>query len=71
MENLDKLTKKITAFDSFQDLLDAKGGYYPSLRCSPIHGRRIDSTHLNCRNLADAYDKAQAERGDGRRAYRG
>lgn len=69
MKNLDQLTKEISAFDSFQDLIDAKGCYYPSLRCKPC--KNIPSNYTaKCQELANAYDKAQAERGDHRRAYR-
>lgn len=31
--DLDALTRRLTAFNSFHDLLHAKGGYRPSLRC--------------------------------------
>lgn len=58
--NLDKLTVDHTAFPRFSDLLNAGGGYRPSLRTS-VQEKLV---------LADAYDKAQALRGDGRRAFR-
>lgn len=59
---LDILVNELTAFASFEELLNAKGGYRPSFYVE--YDPRF-------RELADAYDKAQAERGDPRRAYRG
>lgn len=58
---LDRLTRSLTAFDSFQGLLDAPGGYFPSLKAGSY-------PHTV---LAKAYDTAQAKRGDSRRAFRG
>lgn len=49
-----------TAFDCFQSLLDAKGGFFPSL----------DVSHPERWKLADLYDEAQAKRNDRRRAMR-
>ena len=63
----DELTKKHTAFADFSDMLNALGNYRPSLyikRKPLVHQHEL-------RELADAYDAAQAERGDDRRAYRG
>ena len=57
---LDRITRTLTAFKSFQELLDAPGGYFPSLRAGSLF-------HTV---LAGAYDKAQAKRGDTRRAFR-
>lgn len=57
----DVLTRRITAFDSFRDLVDAAGGYRPSLNAG------------GCRealSLADLYDGFQSSRGDPRRAHR-
>lgn len=63
--NDDKLTAKHTAFSTMQKMLNAKGGYRPTLRTqSAATGR--DELGL----LADAYDAYQAARGDSRRAYR-
>ena len=61
------LTRKHTAFLSFADLLDALGGFYPSLRTQSAD-RDDDRRELT--ELADAYDAAQAVRGDHRRALR-
>jgi hypothetical protein len=58
--NLDTLTANNSVFATFAELLDAKGGYRPT-----IH---LDSADK--RALADAYDAEQAARGDTRRAYR-
>jgi len=66
--DLDALTRRLTAFNSFHDLLDAKGGYRPSLRC--VSGCPGGQNIPELKRLADAYDQAQAERGDPRRAFR-
>ena len=57
-EYLDKLTKRLTAFDRFLDLLNAPGNYRPTLR----------RDEPGAEELADAYDQEQARRGDRRRA---
>ena len=55
--DFDALTRELTAFESFQDLLVARGGYRPSLnRETP-----------GAKQLANAYDQAQAQRNDPRR----
>lgn len=59
---LDAITNELTAFASFDALLNAEGGYRPSFYVE--YDPRL-------RKLADAYDKAQTERGDARRAWRG
>ena len=61
----DALTAKYTAFKSIQEMLDAKGGYFPSLRTESAHTGRTEIARL-----ADAYDAYQSARGDPRRAYR-
>jgi len=61
--DLDNLTRELVVnADSFDALLNAEGGYRPTLR-----------EDLDPRNtiLANAYDLAQAVRGDARRAFRG
>ncbi len=61
---LNQITRRWTAFPSFAALLDAEGGYRPSLGCP-------DTAKVGAlRVLADAYDASQAERGDPRRAMR-
>ncbi len=59
--NDDLLVRKITAFKSMDDLLNAKGGYRPSLTKKDEETQR----------LADSYDAYQEARGDSRRAFRG
>lgn len=66
--DLDALTRRLTAFDCFHDLLHAQGGYRPSLRC--ISGCPAGKNIPELTRLADAYDQAQAQRGDPRRAFR-
>lgn len=68
VSDLDALTRRLTAFNSFHDLLDAKGGYRPSLRC--ISGCPSGQNIPELKRLADAYDQVQAQRGDPRRAFR-
>lgn len=60
---IDDMTRRVSAFSSFEDLLSAGGNYRPSLRVS----KGPDSEE--CR-LAEIYDMEQEIRGDGRRAYR-
>jgi hypothetical protein len=54
----DELTQAMTCFKSFQEMLDANGGYRPTIRRSELGDI-----------LAREYDTAQAVRGDDRRAY--
>lgn len=55
----DDLTLTVTAFDSFQELIDAPG-FFPSLNIAKP----------DCLELANLYDNAQILRKDGRRAHR-
>ncbi len=55
------LTRSLTAFGSFEELLTTPD-YFPTL---------LSRTGAKAVALADAYDAAQAARGDARRAYRG
>ena len=59
LASLDTITRSMSAFGSFAELTNAPG-YFPTIRVNTFNGAR----------LADAYDKAQADRGDARRAYR-
>ena len=64
---LNEITTKISAFKSFDELLNAGGNYRPS-----IYLKKGD--HKNNRakmDLVNAYDDAQQQRGDSRRAFRG
>ena len=63
--NDDQLTAKHTAFSTMQDLLEAKGGYFPTL-----HTQSADTDREELGRLADAYDAYQHARGDSRRAMR-
>lgn len=55
----DLITRENTAFKSFADLINAEGGYRPSLsRAEPV-----------LRELGALYDAAQIARGDDRRAF--
>jgi hypothetical protein len=59
---LDDLTRRLTAFDSMDDMvLHTAPSYRPTLR--PLNWRYV--------LLADAYDWRMTRRGDARRAYRG
>lgn len=58
--DIDLIVATYTAFTSLEELLNAKGGYFPSFDVSK---------HL-IKRMADAYDAAQAARGDSRRAFR-
>lgn len=57
-KTLNKITRTHTAFKSFDALLNAPGGYFPTLEV-----RNADRWIL-----ANEYDKAQAARHDTRRA---
>lgn len=57
----DELTVKLSAFESFDELINAKGGYFPSIGSNKSPERK---------ELADLYDAAQEARGDKRRASR-
>ncbi len=56
----DALTNDFTAFLSFAELVQAPGGYRPSINIRKKGRKR----------LADLYDQEQAYRGDSRRAHR-
>jgi len=65
ISDLDKKIRAVTGFRSFQELLDAKGGYRPSIDMGypGEHGAWLAE-------IADAYDDAMEARGDHRRAFR-
>jgi hypothetical protein len=64
---LDRITRLHTAFDSFSALLNANGGYRPSLY---LGGKsQIDKEELL--SLAVSYDEVQSARGDSRRVFKG
>lgn len=59
-EIVSRLVQFWTAFDSLDALLNAEGGYRPSL----------DMQQAIMAAIADTYDMEQSKRGDPRRAYR-
>lgn len=67
-KTLNALTARCTAFKTFNELLCAEGGYFPSLQCKTRNaGRaRIRDNAL----LADFYDEAQQSVGSVKRAHR-
>ena len=58
--DIDDLIAHNSGFSSLDDMLNARGGYRPS----------CDVSRLEMELIADAYDAAQAARGDERRAFR-
>ena len=60
MSTVNFITARHTAFSSMQQMMDAKGGYNPTIECSQ-RSRYI---------MAECYDILQEFRGDDRRAYR-
>lgn len=67
MNAIETITKRVTAFPSFDAMLNAQGSYRPSFY---VRGKSAADKRDIIR-LADAYDIAQHLRGDERRAYRG
>lgn len=63
-KSLDKITTENSAFKSFDAMLNASGGYRPSIEVASVDGWEDRVI------LADAYDEAMEARGDDRRAYR-
>lgn len=60
IERLNRIVRKNSGFKTFEELLNAHPEYSPT-----IHTTTRDKQYL-----ANSYDKAQAARGDTRRAYR-
>lgn len=67
LARLDSLTAGYTGFDTFHEMIDAEGGYFPTLRCESA---RQESDRTELTELANAYDAHQEARGDSRRAHR-
>ncbi len=61
---LNEITRQLTCFASFADLLNAPGNYRPS-----IYLAKGDIANRAKYDLVNAYDDAQQMRGDERRAY--
>jgi hypothetical protein len=73
LKKINQLTIKYTCSIDFQDLVDAKGNFRPTLRC--LTGLSEDK-YINANErrelttLANAYDAFQLNRNDNRRAFR-
>ena len=65
-QSINELVRKHTAFESMDAMLNTAPHYRPTLRTG---GRSRVARELA--QIADAYDTAQAARGDSRRAFRG
>jgi hypothetical protein len=65
---LDRITRRISAFANFQELIDAHPSYTPSIY--PLRHYTL-RRRLQYRCLARQYDLAQANRNDPRRCYQG
>jgi len=63
---LNEITRSLTAFVSFSELLNAEG-YRPSIYLR----KGQHAANRSKVDLANAYDDAQQMRGDSRRAFRG
>ena len=64
---LNEITTKLSSFGSFGELLNAGGNYRPS-----IYLKNGDRKNNRAKmDLVTAYDDAQQQRGDNRRAFRG
>ena len=70
--SLNAIVAKHSAFADFNDLLNARGNYRPTISLhgvrSPVKDREMWNKEL--RFLADQYDAAQSARDDDRRTYR-
>lgn len=68
-QTADALTRRCTAFGSFDDLVGCDCGCVPTLCCHP--GVELNTTERDAnQQLADYYDREQAARKDPRRATR-
>lgn len=65
---LDRLTRRITCENTFEDFINLHPNYTPSIYPNPGDKLR---RKLGYRCLARQYDIAQERRGDSRRAYQG
>ena len=65
---LNELTRKHSAFRTFEEMLTSHPSYRPTIR-TDIRGDYAGNLERNA--LAMAYDDHQQMRGDERRAYRG
>ena len=65
---LDHIVSRETGFKNFKDLLNADGGYRPTIRCNDKRFYKGDEG-VDLTFLADAYDFVQTLRGDSRRVF--
>jgi hypothetical protein len=68
---LNEITRQLTCFASFADLLNAPGNYRPSIYLAKGDVVCHAAANRAKIDLALAYDDAQEARGDERRAFRG
>ena len=67
----DQLTRRWTAWPSFEAMLTPTDAtYFPTLEGPPGRSRAAKQEREELAELADLYDRAQAARGDARRAFR-
>lgn len=69
---LDTICAQDTGFKAFDDLINAAGGYRPSLYTRPFDRSRAEKARAaRAYTLAEAYDVTMLANRDERRAYRG
>ena len=68
MTELDAVTRRVSCFTSFMELLDAQGNYRPTILIDRAPTKAGDEDR---RTLARHYNAAQCARGDVRRAFTG
>lgn len=61
---IDHKIKMLTAFDSLKEMINAEGGYFPSINVSDKEIGHIWTI------IADAYDREMEKLQDSRRAFR-
>lgn len=70
LEEADRLNAQYHGgYETFAELLDAAGNYFPKLYQND-RADLLPSDRMGMSRLADLYDRAQASRGDARRAVR-
>ena len=62
---MNDLVKKHTAFESMNQMINAKGGYRPSLRTQSTNGQEQKELII----IAECYNAIQEAKGDSRRAF--
>ena len=70
--SVDEIIADRTGFKDLQDMLNTHHTYFPTIRCRREYNLNASARELaDLKRIADAYDAAQAARGDQRRAWRG